>query len=893
MGFIGAKHTVFDIYPIHKKKIFLLVDPECIIDYDFYSTVASIDYLTEKGASVIVASSFGSLTGIKFGCRHEDDALKTFSKEGGVGYTNWFSALSSAKKVEVLQRVPSLHIDADYPSTKKGKTALFASLTNEEKEKAMKELFPMKEFSCSSTRMFVPILQERLPKVTVSFSETIRLKKEIQPGSVVVLENLRFYKNERSMDPAERQALADVLASQVDLFVNDSFSTSHLIQASTVELPRRLQHGAAGQTLDRELAFYSKLLNHPTRPIALVVGGINISKKLKLIYTLVEKVDRILVAGRIALPFIIARGLQCGKSYVLDEEQMVSIPSASSKTEFIRCSELAKKILEMCEKRRIDIIAPSDFLVATDPDASPTSAVNVNVSSIPEDSYVMDIGHSSVNIFSRVLRSCRTVVWTGVLGWTSRGYQAKTAEFATSIMNHTKTHVIVAGRCTARIVRESILSINEGLVHISPGGLPCLEILEGNVLPGVEALSDVSADTVDVSSSVSADGLVRKLPLFVGCHSHQMKALARKFVRRVHGKGEYIFHKGDKVVRLCIIAQGAFIAKGGAEFDTSPSRYITKGQTVGMYEFISQAAALETVRVAQNDTVTYQLSYSSLNELLNAYPQLSLQLLQNLTKQLSLIAVEAYDKQHSIPYAVKRMGCMTRIPHPEVSMARGSMWEDILYDLLCTSALQHLSMRYNPYVPCGERTALPPPSDQSSESSAFLSLVEPFYRYQGLPYSLGYAVLKDVIYHQLIPITHEPYTASVVSSVLASPLRLLAYGIPYTDFNFNLMLEEAMYSGILSVAPLVAFGLYLQAQKQIEHYFRRRLQRVSQIALMMIIKMMLGNICFLVAYQRNFLYTPPSASEIWNTRAYQAYQAKQALSILIRLFIHHFKTVFF
>lgn len=890
IGFIGAKHTIYDIYPIRKKKIFVLVDPECIFGCDFYSTVASIHYLTNKGACVIVASSFGETAGVKLGARYEEDALRTFAEEGGEGYTNWFAALPSIKKVEILRAVSSLNLDGDFSVAHKGKTKLFAGLTTTEKRNVLKLFFPLKEFTPCTTRPFLNILQKHMPDVKVSFSETVRIKKELAASEVIVLENLRFFKNERSTDPVERQTLADLLATGIDIYVNDSFATAHLVQASTVELPKRLQHGAAGQTLDKELAFYSRLLSHPARPFALVVGGINIPKKLRLIYSLVEKVERIFVGGRIAFPFLMARKLECGQSYLPQDELTVTVPILG-KMEALRCSELAKKILEKCEKLNVNLAIPSDFLVAKDPDAPPSSAVQVDALSVPKDSYIMEVGDATVKVFARFLRSCRTIVWTGVLGWSFKGYSSKTADFISSIMNN-EASIIVGGRCTARVVQEVVNfqnTIDNGL-HISPGGVPCLEILEGNVLPGVEALSDVAGGIIASHSSVSADGLIRKLPLFIGCNSHHMKAIARKFVRRVHGKGDYIIHRGDKVVRLFVLAQGALIAKGGADYDSTPSRYITQGLTVGMHDFISQSPAEETVRVAESDTVTYQLSYSSLSELLNTYPDLSTQLLQNLSKQLRGIAIQDYKKQCSIMSITKRMACASRIPTPHVQITRNGMWEDILQDLVSTTVFQRLVMAYAPYTACADSTYELPGNLASSSLSRIFS---PIYLYKGLPFSLACSVVKTMLYHHLIAVTRQPFVACVSSAVIVSPIRLLSYSIPYTDFNFNLLLEEGMYSAALSVAPIASYSLFLKGKQKLENYFRRRLNSVSQVGLIVLVKLCLGSLLFLIVYQRNFLYTPPSASQIWNTRAFRAYQTKQALSTILRILIHHLKHLFF
>lgn len=889
IGFVGAKHTIYDIYPIKRKKIFILVDPECIFGCDAYSTVASIQYLTSKGACVIVASSFGETAGVKLGAWYEEDALRAFSEEGGEGYTNWFAALPSIKKVEILRAVPSQMLDADFSVAHKGKTKMFARLSKPEKRDILKLFFPLKEFSPSTTRSFLSVLKKHMPDVKVSFSETVRIKKELKTSEVIVLENLRFFENERSSNLAERRALADLLASGIDIYVNDSFATAHLVQASTVELPKRLQHGAAGQTLDKELAFYSKLLTPPIR-FALVVGGINIPKKLRLIYSLVGRAERIFVAGRIALPFLMAKQLECGQSYLSQDELKVKVPILG-KIEVLRCSELAKKILEACEKLNVELIIPSDFLVTKDPDGPPSIAVQVDSVSVPKDSYIMEVGDETVKVFARSLRSCRTIVWTGVLGWTCKGYSSRTTAFMSAIVNN-EASIIIGGRCTGRIAHgvASSQSSNNSGVHISPGGLPCLEILEGNILPGVEALSDVPGGTAVSHSSVSADGLIRKLPLFIGCNSHHLKAIVRKCVRRVHGKGDYLIHYGDKVVRLFVVAQGALIAKRGPDYDYSHSRYVTQGLTVGMYDFISQSTAEETVRVAENDTVTYQLSYSSLSELLNMYPDLSTQLLQNLSKQLGSIAVQDYIKQCSIMSTTKRMACTSRTPTPHIQITRNGMWEDILQGLISVTVFQRLAMAYAPYTGTADNTyempgALPP--------SSLHRIFDRIFQYKGLPFSLLCSVVKTVIYHHVIAATRQPFVACVSSAVIVSPIRLLSYSIPYTEFNFNLLLEEGMYSAVLSVAPIAAYLVFLKGKQKLEKYFRCRLDAVSQVGLIALVKLCLGSLFFLIVYQRNFLYTPPSASQIWNGSAFRAYQTKQVLSTILRILIHHLKHLFF
>lgn len=893
VGVIGSKHTVLDVYPVRNKKVLVLVDPHNILGNTpgRQATMSTIAYLLHKEASVVVASSFGPLEGITLNLtrRERESALEAFKQEGGVGYTNFFSGLPPAMKIEVLNRVPGLALPSGMshvPNT--GKTSLFASLTNDAKLMALQKVFPKREYFPASTHTFVEALQRQFPSTTVSFApDCLRAPMhELKPGEVLVLENLRFYRNEASAEQAERTAMAEVLVSEIDIFVNDSFATSHYVHASNVEIPRLLQHGAAGQAMDRELAFYSKFVSHPGRPLAVLIGGTSIPEKLKLIYSLIGKVDRILVGGAVAFPFLAAQGLACSKAYSLTDEPVVQQLRSSSLNgaagdvvEELPCSQYAKEILALCAQCDVDVVLPVDHIVLTNPDAGAGKAVLIESTAIPHDVYSMDCGLNTVNLFARSLRGCRTVFWTGTLGWASKGYTQGTCAFAEAL-GKMEIVSIAAGRHTTHAVQEAGLA--DTITHVSSGGVSCLEVLLGSPLPGLEALSDV-VPTTDSTTSLSVNELLRHLPLFIGCNSHQMQVAARKFVRRVHALGDYIVCRGDRHTRMCVVAHGGFVARYGPDYLSSPPRFIGKGQTVGMYEFITQAAATETVRAAQNDTVSYQLSSSALNELLNAYPDLAAQLFQNIAEPLRRIANEDYQKQQDTEQIAYRGGCRTRVPVPGALPRHSSFWEDTLQDVVATITFQVLSMRYTPFV----SVTAPGFDPVVTETTGWLGrAVGKIQGHRGLPLAILIQVLRNLFYHQLIGWAARPWMAAVASAVAVSPLRLMAYGITYSDMNIKLMLDEALYGAAVSGAPLVSYHLCLKTQKKVEESRQRRLGRVGQLVLMSIVRLLLGFIVFPIIYQRNFVYTQPSASRFWDKQAFRSYEVKQLGELLLRYGVH-------
>ena len=291
----------------------------------------------------------------------------------------------------------------------------------------------------------------------------------LQPGGVVLLENVRFEAGETSKDDAERGALADTLASFADLFVDDAFGAVHRRHASVVDVAERLPH-AAGPLVAAEVDVLRRLTEEPERDYVVVLGGSKVSDKLKVIEALLPKVDRLLVGGGMCFTFLAAQGHQVGSS-LLEADQLDVCRG------FL---ETGKVVLP------VDVVAASAFSADADHDV-------VAVDAIPADRMGLDIGPRSVEVFAEALQGARTVFWNGPMGVFELAPYAEgtrgVAEAVASLSSSGGTALtVVGGGDSAAAVRA--LGIDEArFTHISTGGGASLEYLEGKTLPGIEVLS--------------------------------------------------------------------------------------------------------------------------------------------------------------------------------------------------------------------------------------------------------------------------------------------------------------------------------------------------------------------------------------------------------------------
>ncbi|PBJ73542.1 phosphoglycerate kinase [Trypanosoma cruzi cruzi] len=875
---LGSKRAVYDIWPLKNKKFFVLVDPQNILgeNTDSNATLNTIEYLLKKQGAVVVGASFGPLCGIPLNLprQQREDAIVTFRREGGRGFSNFFSSISSRMKMEVLKGVPGLVL----PSTcsvdgKTGKTLVFSQLDNATKFDALHRVFPKAEFPPVSTFPFVEELAKLLPGVTVKFaSDCLRPPlHQLKPGEILVLENLQFYRNETSSDQAERIAMAEVLAADIDVFVNESFATASKNHASSTAIPKILYHGAAGLSMDRELAFFSKFLTQPARPIAVVVAGRNIPEKLLMIRSLIGRVDKILIAGLLKIPFLSAKGLSSGKSLNLPEmvkRKLLNSRGGDFEEETITCTQLAEEIMSLCEAKGVELVLPVDHVVSKRlTKINDASAAVVESMAIPSDVYAMDCASNTIALFAKYIRECECVYWAGTFGWTSLGYHEGTRAFATILAQERKLSII-GGRSTARAVQQ--FGLASYFSHISGGGVSCLELLQGNLLPGVEALSDVAPE-LDSKSTFSVDELLRNLPLFSRCTSHQLKSVARKFARRIHACGDYLTYRGDRHVGMWVVADGGLVARFGDNTISIPPRYIGRGQTVAMYDFITQSFATETVQAAVSGTITYQLTSSSLNDLLHEHPDLAAQFLQNVSEPLCLMTNEEYQEQTSLCPALRRAAACSRVPSSYGVPKEWGLVEDIVQDVVSAVVLQKLTMQYIDYP------ALPP-------NHQVKHIWDKIECHGALLPAVGASVLRAFVYHKVLPL--GLMHASIVTAVAAAPLRLVAMGVTWRGLTYKAILDEAMVSVAVSWAPAVAYAGFLVTQRRLEILKRSRCSLIMQLLIMAVIRVILGFVVFPLLFRRCDEIGSTSLLGIFRRDAFKAYELKQVISVFLRYVVH-------
>ena len=293
----------------------------------------------------------------------------------------------------------------------------------------------------------------------------------LQDGDVALLENLRFHGGEESNDAAFAAALAQL----GELYVNDAFAASHRAHAS-VEGLARLLPAAAGRLMQEELENLAAALEHPQRPLAVVVGGAKVSTKLDLLGNLLAKADALMIGGGMANTFLHALGVEVGAS--LCETDMAGT---------------ARDILAQANSGRCEILLPSDAVVAAEP-AAGAAGETVNVKQVPADRMILDLGPETVGTFARRLETCATLVWNGPVGcFEVPPFDAGTVALAQKAAALTQAGTLRSlaggGDTLAALARAGVLG---DFSYASTAGGAFLEWLEGKTLPGVRALEDAA-----------------------------------------------------------------------------------------------------------------------------------------------------------------------------------------------------------------------------------------------------------------------------------------------------------------------------------------------------------------------------------------------------------------
>jgi phosphoglycerate kinase len=291
-----------------------------------------------------------------------------------------------------------------------------------------------------------------------------KLVQNLREGQVMLLENLRFHPEEEAGD----EGFARQLAALADVYVNDAFGTAHRAHASVTGVPRYVAQKGAGLLMTKELDHLSKLLDRPDTPFIAVLGGAKVSDKIGVIESLLKRVNGLLVGGAMASTLLAAQGYDMGASLVEHDKL-----------------DLARRILSKAHARNVEIVLPSDHVIAQAIDAKAVTRIADN-GHIPEGWSALDIGPKTVESFKAWIGRARTVFWNGPLGVFEVAPFAHGTEAIAQAIAKSGAQSVVGGGDSVSAVRK--MGVAPFITHISTGGGASLEFLEGKELPGVVAL---------------------------------------------------------------------------------------------------------------------------------------------------------------------------------------------------------------------------------------------------------------------------------------------------------------------------------------------------------------------------------------------------------------------
>ena len=287
----------------------------------------------------------------------------------------------------------------------------------------------------------------------------------LQQGQIMLLENVRFHKEETDNDPE----FSKKLASMAEVYVNDAFGSAHRAHASTAGVAAYLP-AVSGFLMEKELQFLGGAVTNPQRPFVAILGGAKVSDKIGVIDNLLEKVDTLMIGGGMAYTFFKAQGYEIGKS-ICELDKL----------------DLAKDLMEKAKQKGVRLILPVDTVIAKEPGENVESKT-VKCTEIPADWEGFDIGQETIKIFSEELKNAKTVVWNGPLGLFEFDQFAIGTNEIAKVLSEIDAITIIGGGDSAAAVKKA--GLEDKMTHISTGGGASLEFLEGKKLPGIECLMD-------------------------------------------------------------------------------------------------------------------------------------------------------------------------------------------------------------------------------------------------------------------------------------------------------------------------------------------------------------------------------------------------------------------
>ena len=296
--------------------------------------------------------------------------------------------------------------------------------------------------------------------------EVKKMADELQDGEVLVLENIRFYKEEEENSPI----FANKLAQLADIYVNDAFGTAHRKHASIYGVAKLLPN-AVGFLMGNEINTISEILENPEHPFVAILGGAKVSDKLGVVHNLIKLCDTVLIGGGMAYTFLKAQGANIGKS--LYEEQ---------------CLEDAKAILKEAQENGKEIILPIDHIASTilSPNAT---VIKIATKDIPDSLVGLDIGKKTIKVFVKKIKQAKTVIWNGPMGvFEYEAFKNGTKKIAKAVAKNKGKTIVGGGDSIAAL---HALKLDKDIYHISTGGGASLKLIAGESLPGVDVISDI------------------------------------------------------------------------------------------------------------------------------------------------------------------------------------------------------------------------------------------------------------------------------------------------------------------------------------------------------------------------------------------------------------------
>ncbi len=298
--------------------------------------------------------------------------------------------------------------------------------------------------------------------------EAEEMASKLEKGQALLLENLRFHAEEEAND----ENFAKQLAKLADFYVNDAFGTAHRAHASTAGITKFVQKSAAGLLMEKELQYLGRALQNPERPFVAILGGAKVSDKIGVIKNLLSKVDVLIIGGGMAYTFLKAQGEHVGKSLVEADKL-----------------ELAKDLLQQAKTHKLKFLLPLDHVIADRVEANALTRVVNHGDTIPENMMALDIGPKTIESYAEEVSRARTIVWNGPMGvFEIPAFAKGTFKIAHAVAENPGATSIIGGGDSVAAVKAA--GVADKITHISTGGGASLEFLEGQALPGVEALTD-------------------------------------------------------------------------------------------------------------------------------------------------------------------------------------------------------------------------------------------------------------------------------------------------------------------------------------------------------------------------------------------------------------------